>query len=154
DQLNPEQRQAVTTTEGPVLVIAGAGSGKTRVLTARVAYLIASGIPPERIVAMTFTNKAADELRHRIATLCDAWSARRVWAGTFHSIFARLLRRNAEHLGFSPNFTIYDEDDSLALIRRLLKEQNIDSKELPPQAVRSAISRATNDLVVPEEYAQ
>lgn len=154
DQLNPEQRQAVTTTEGPVLVIAGAGSGKTRVLTARVAYLIASGIPPERIVAMTFTNKAADELRHRIATLCDAWSARRVWAGTFHSIFARLLRRNAEHLGFSPNFTIYDEDDSLALIRRLLKEQNIDSKELPPQAVRSAISRAKNDLVVPEEYAQ
>lgn len=153
-ELNPEQRHAVTTTEGPVLVIAGAGSGKTRVLTARVAYLIANGIPPERIIAMTFTNKAADELRQRIATLCDHWSARRVWAGTFHSIFARLLRRNAEHLGFSPNFTIYDDDDSLALIRRLLKEQNIDSKELSPQTVRSAISRAKNDLITPDEYAR
>jgi len=151
-ELNPEQRHAVTTTEGPVLVIAGAGSGKTRVLTARVAYLISSGIPPERIVAMTFTNKAADELRQRIAILCDQWAARRVWAGTFHSIFARLLRRNAENIGFTPNFTIYDDDDSLALIRRILKEQNIDAKELSPQSVRSAISHAKNTMIVPEEY--
>ncbi|MCS7303464.1 MAG: UvrD-helicase domain-containing protein [Candidatus Kapabacteria bacterium] len=153
-QLNEPQRQAVITTEGPVLVIAGAGSGKTRVLTTRVAYLIANGIPPERIVAMTFTNKAADELRERIAHLCDPWAARRVWAGTFHSIFARLLRRNADVLGFSATYTIYDEDDSLALIRRLLKEQNISATELSPQTVRTAISRAKNDLIVPEEYAR
>ncbi|MCX8051132.1 MAG: UvrD-helicase domain-containing protein [Chlorobi bacterium] len=153
-QLNEPQRQAVTTTDGPVLVIAGAGSGKTRVLTARVAYLIANGIPPERIVAMTFTNKAADELRQRIERWCDRWAARRVWAGTFHSIFARLLRRNAEVLGFTPNYAIYDDEDSLSLIRRLLKEQNIPPSELSPQAVRGAISRAKNDLVTPDEYAR
>lgn len=153
-QLNEQQQQAVTTTEGPVLVIAGAGSGKTRVLTARVAYLIANGIPPERIVAMTFTNKAAEELRHRLAQWCDRWSARRVWAGTFHSIFARLLRRNAEHIGYTPNYTIYDDDDSLSLIRRLLKEQNISPHEITPQAVRSVISRAKNDMIVPEEFAR
>lgn len=153
-QLNEQQRQAVTTTEGPVLVIAGAGSGKTRVLTARVAYLIANGIPPERIVAMTFTNKAAEELRHRLAQWCDQWSARRIWAGTFHSVFARLLRRNAEQLGYTPNYTIYDDDDSLSLIRRILKEQNISPNELSPQAVRTAISRAKNDMVVPEEFAR
>jgi len=151
--LNEQQRQAVTTLDGPVLVIAGAGSGKTRVLTTRVAYLIANGIPPERILAMTFTNKAADELRQRLAVLCDPWSARRVWAGTFHSIFARLLRRNAELLGYSPNFTIYDDDDSLSLIRRLLKEQNIPPKELSPNSVRSVISRAKNELVYPDDYA-
>jgi DNA helicase-2/ATP-dependent DNA helicase PcrA len=151
--LNEQQRQAVTTLDGPVLVIAGAGSGKTRVLTTRVAYLIANGIPPERILAMTFTNKAADELRHRIAELCDPISARRVWAGTFHSIFARLLRRNAELLGFTPQFTIYDDDDSLSLVRRLLKEHNIPQTELSPQAVRSMISRAKNDQIYPDQYA-
>ncbi len=151
--LNEQQRQAVTTIDGPVLVIAGAGSGKTRVLTQRVAYLIANGIPPDRILAMTFTNKAADELRHRLAVICDRWSAQRVWAGTFHSIFARLLRRNADLLGFSPNYTIYDDEDSIGLIRRLLKEQNIPPTELSPQAVRSVISRAKNDLIFPDDYA-
>ncbi|MCX7930904.1 MAG: UvrD-helicase domain-containing protein [Chlorobi bacterium] len=152
--LNDQQHQAVITTEGPVLVIAGAGSGKTRVLTTRVAYLIANGIPPDRILAMTFTNKAADELRERLAHLCDSWAARRVWAGTFHSIFARLLRRNAEILGFTPSFTIYDDDDSLSLIRRLLKEHNIPPSELSPQLVRNVISRAKNDIRYPEDFAQ
>ncbi len=118
--LNPAQRQAVEHHTGPILVVAGAGSGKTRVLTTRVAHLIAAhGVVPQRIFAVTFTNKAAREMRERVARLLDREPAG-LWIGTFHALSARLLRHDAERLGFSRQFTIYDEDDRLALIRRLL----------------------------------
>ena len=186
--LNPMQRQAVLATEGPVLILAGAGSGKTTVLIQRIANLIRFGpeadpdfvqddigeteiealrslspeaesfavlrpVPPWRILAITFTNKAADELKHRLEVSLDE-SARDIWACTFHSACVRILRRDAELLGYSAGFSIYDTNDSLSLIKRILKDQNLDEKVYPPRSVLSAISRAKDEKTLPEEYEE
>ena len=150
--LNPAQREAVLHHEGPLLVLAGAGSGKTRVLTRRVAQLIqAHGVRPSDILAVTFTNKAAGEMRERIAALLGTEPAG-MWAGTFHSVGARLLRRAAHLVGRSTSFTIYDEDDSQAVVKRLMQRHGIPHKQYAPRAVRGAISDAKNALVSPEEF--
>ncbi|HSM16897.1 MAG TPA: UvrD-helicase domain-containing protein [Gemmatimonadales bacterium] len=147
--LNPVQRQAVEHVDGPLLVVAGAGSGKTRVLTARIAHLIAAhGVTPTRIFAVTFTNKAAQEMKRRVGRLLGRNPAG-LWIGTFHALSARLLRREAHLLGFSRNFTIYDEDDRVSLIRRLMKERNLDAKTFSPRAVQSIISGAKNEMIEP-----
>ena len=152
--LNEPQREAVTTIEGPVMVIAGAGSGKTRALTYRIAYMIAQGIDPFSIMALTFTNKAAREMKDRIAQLVDASEGRNVWMGTFHSIFARILRIEAEKIGFTSNFSIYDTDDSKALINQILKDLSLDPKVYPAKQVLSRISSAKSSLFSPEDYAE
>jgi DNA helicase-2/ATP-dependent DNA helicase PcrA len=145
--LNAEQREAVAHLNGPLLVLAGAGSGKTRVLTTRLAVLLDEhGVPPGRVFAVTFTNKAAAEMKHRVATLLDR-DPTGLWIGTFHSLSARLLRREAERLGFSRQFTIFDEDDRLALIRRLLEERQISPKLFPARAVQAVISSAKNRML-------
>ena len=151
--LNEPQREAVTTIEGPVMVIAGAGSGKTRALTYRVAYMIQEGVDPFSIMALTFTNKAAREMKERIMQLVNASDARNVWMGTFHSIFARILRIEAEKIGFTTNFSIYDTDDSKALITQILKDLNLDTKVYPAKQVLSRISAAKSSLYSPEDYA-
>jgi DNA helicase-2/ATP-dependent DNA helicase PcrA len=149
--LNPAQQAAVEHPGGPLLVLAGAGSGKTRVLTARIAHLIKSqGIAPQRIFAVTFTNKAAAEMRTRVGTLLGA-DPRGLWIGTFHSLSARLLRREAPLLGFGPNFTIYDVDDQAALIRRILEQRGVSAKAYPPRALQGIISGAKNRMLLPEE---
>jgi ATP-dependent DNA helicase UvrD/PcrA len=151
--LNPAQREAVEHVEGPLLVLAGAGSGKTRVLTMRIAALIdRHGVPPDRIFAVTFTNKAAGEMKQRIGQLLQR-DPSGLWIGTFHSLAARLLRREAELLGFSRRFTIYDEDDRLSLIRRLMEQQGHSTKLFAPRAVQSIISAAKNRMVPPSELA-
>ena len=154
DALNPEQRRAAEAEGGPLLILAGAGSGKTRVLTHRIAFLIKEvGVPPWRILAATFTNKAAGEMRERIEQLVGP-AAAELWIGTFHSICARILRRQAEGFGLDPNFSIYDEDDRRATIRRVLDAHQIDERELAPRAVVSQISRAKNAMLDPLEFAQ
>jgi DNA helicase-2/ATP-dependent DNA helicase PcrA len=151
--LNEAQRAAVEHVEGPILVLAGAGSGKTRVLTARIARLIDShGVDPRRMLAVTFTNKAAAEMKHRVTTLL-ARAPDGMWIGTFHSVCARLLRREAPHLGFTRTFTIYDEDDSEALVRRVVDDLGLPPKLYPARAVRHAISAAKNAMTTPEEAA-
>jgi len=150
--LNPEQRRAVEYDAGPLLVLAGAGSGKTRVLTARIAYLIQScGVRADRIFAVTFTNKAAGEMRERVAALLGT-DPRGLWIGTFHSLSARLLRREAPLLGFGPNFTIYDEDDSNAVIKRMLERRDLSPKVYPPRALHALISAAKNRLIDPDAF--
>ena len=153
NDLNEPQREAVTTIEGPVMVIAGAGSGKTRALTYRVAYMIQEGVDPFSIMALTFTNKAAREMKERIMQLVNASDARNVWMGTFHSIFARILRIEAEKIGFTSNFSIYDTDDSKALITQILKDLSLDTKVYPAKQVLSRISAAKSSLYSPEDYA-
>jgi ATP-dependent DNA helicase UvrD/PcrA len=151
--LNPAQREAVEHVHGPLLVLAGAGSGKTRVLTMRIAALIDQhGVPPQQIFAVTFTNKAAGEMKHRIGQLLSR-DPSGLWIGTFHSLSARLLRREAELLGFTRGFTIYDEDDRLSLIRRLMEQQGHSTKLFPPRAVQSLISAAKNRMVPASELA-
>jgi DNA helicase-2/ATP-dependent DNA helicase PcrA len=151
--LNPAQREAVEHVHGPLLVLAGAGSGKTRVLTTRIARLIDQhGVPPERIFAVTFTNKAAGEMKHRIGRLLGR-DPSGLWIGTFHSLSARLLRREAELLGFSRHFTIYDEDDRLSLVKRLMDQRGHSTKMFPPRAVQALISAAKNRMVPPAELA-
>jgi ATP-dependent DNA helicase UvrD/PcrA len=151
--LNPAQREAVEHVQGPLLVLAGAGSGKTRVLTMRIAALIEKhGVPPERIFAVTFTNKAAGEMKQRVGRLLGR-NPTGLWIGTFHSLSARLLRREAELLGFTRQFTIYDEDDQLSLVRRLMERQGHSTKLFPPRAVQSIISAAKNRMVPPSELA-
>jgi DNA helicase-2/ATP-dependent DNA helicase PcrA len=151
DTLNPQQRQAVLATEGPVLVLAGAGSGKTRVLTERIAYLIREkGISPERILAFTFTNKAAGEMRARVEKLLGRRELP-FWIGTFHATGLKILRREASHLGFKPNFAIYDEDDSARLIKDVVKEKGWGLDENPVNVVRDRISRWKCGLVTPDE---
>ncbi len=148
--LNPAQREAAEHVEGPILVIAGAGSGKTRVLTTRIAHLIdAHGVPPDRIFAVTFTNKAAAEMKHRIGALLERDPAG-LWIGTFHSLSARLLRREAPRLGFSSQFTIYDEDDRLSLIRRIMEERDHSAKLFPPKLIQNIISSAKNKMTSAE----
>lgn len=153
NELNPVQYQAVTTIDGPSLIIAGPGSGKTRVLTYRIAYLLEQGIPPHEILALTFTNKAAREMKERIERVVGP-KAHSVWAGTFHSIFARILRMEATKLGFPANFTIYDTDDTTSLLRSIIKEMNLDTGVYNPNAVRSRISSAKSSLITPKAYAQ
>ncbi|MEN0006707.1 MAG: UvrD-helicase domain-containing protein [Bacteroidota bacterium] len=153
DQLNKVQRDAVTNTDGPVLVVAGPGSGKTRVLTFRIAHLIEKGVKPWEILALTFTNKAAREMKERISKVVGA-SANKVWAGTFHSIFARILRVEAQKIGYPSNFTIYDSDDSKSLITQILKELNFDKSVYNPNAIRSRISSAKSNLITPKLYEQ
>ena len=144
--LNTAQREAASHVHGPILVLAGAGSGKTRVLTSRIAHLIEThGVPPERILAVTFTNKAAGEMKERIGRLLDR-DPTGLWIGTFHSISARLLRREAERLGFTRQFTIYDQDDSLSLVKRLLAERNHPVKVYPPRVIQGLISNAKNRM--------
>ena len=151
--LNPPQREAVEHVLGPLLVLAGAGSGKTRVLTMRIAALIdRHSVPPERIFAVTFTNKAAGEMKHRIGQLLQR-DPSGLWIGTFHSLSARLLRREAELLGFTRQFTIYDEDDRISLIRRLMDQQGHSTKLFPPRGVQSVISAAKNRMISPAELA-
>ena len=152
DGLNPQQQRAVTAGLGPVLVLAGPGSGKTRVLTQRVAYLIgAMGVRPYQILAVTFTNKAAREMEGRVIGLLGE-SARGVTLGTFHAICARILRREAEHLPLDSNFVIFDDDDQHSLVRRAISELNLDEKIYRPQAIHGSISNAKNELLLPDEY--
>ena len=154
NELNENQREAVVNTEGPTLVIAGAGSGKTRVLTYRIANLLSKGVPAYRILALTFTNKAAREMQKRIATLVGQGNAANLWMGTFHSIFSKILRVEAEHLGYTSNFTIYDSQDSKNLIKSIVKDLRLDDKVYKPNDVLGRISMAKNNLVVAQAYAQ
>ena len=153
DNLNEQQRAAVEYCDGPELVIAGAGSGKTRVLTYKIVHLLKGGMEPWRILALTFTNKAAREMRERIEPLVGPQVARRLWMGTFHSIFARLLRASADRLGFKSNFTIYDAADSKNLVKSIIKDMDLDDKIYKPSVVANAISTAKNALISPERYA-
>ncbi len=153
NELNPIQQQAVTNTKGAVLVIAGPGSGKTRVLTYRIAHLIESGAKPWEILSLTFTNKSAREMKERIVKVIGE-KGNRVWAGTFHSIFARILRQEAEKIGYPTNFTIYDSDDSEGVVKAILKEMNLDKTVYNPNAIKSRISLSKNNLISPKAYAQ
>ena len=153
NELNESQREAVLYNEGPSLVIAGAGSGKTRVLTYKIAYLLDNGYEPWSMLALTFTNKAAREMKERIARRVGQERARYLWMGTFHSIFSRILRAEAEALGFTPNFTIYDAADSKSLVKTIVKEMNLDDKVYKPGMLQGRISNAKNHLVLPEAYA-
>jgi len=152
DQLNPVQKQAAITTEGPVMIIAGAGSGKTRVLTFRIAHLIEKGVDPFNVLALTFTNKAAREMKSRIGRLIGDSKARSLWMGTFHSVFAKILRFEAEKLGYPSNFTIYDTDDSKSVIKEVLKQLNLDEKVYKPSLVLNRISSAKNNLISYKQY--
>src|SRR5437763_1146642 len=150
--LNPVQREAVLATEGPVLVVAGAGSGKTRVLTHRVAHLIAAcGVKPNEILAITFTNKAAGEMKSRLEGLLGGVS-RAIWILTFHAACGRILRREAPRLGYRSNFTIYDQADQVRLVKQCLEELERDPKRFVPRGIHTQISNAKNQLVGPEEY--
>ena len=151
-QLNESQREAAACTEGPVMIIAGAGSGKTRTLTYRIAYLISQGVDPFNILALTFTNKAAAEMKERIMKLVGS-EARNIWMGTFHSVFARILRSEAEKLGYIRTFTIYDTDDSKSAIKQIVKAQNLDPKTYSPSFVLGRISMAKSNLLSPDDYA-
>ena len=150
--LNEAQQQAVSYIDGPSLVIAGAGSGKTRVLTYKIAYLLQQGMKPWSIMALTFTNKAAREMKERIGKLVGNDLAQHLYMGTFHSIFSRILRAEAEHIGFNSNFTIYDESDSRSLIKAIVKEMKLDEKTYKPAAVHAKISKAKNNLLSAEAY--
>ncbi|WP_418553319.1 ATP-dependent helicase [Prevotella sp.] len=154
DELNDSQRAAVEYCDGPSLVIAGAGSGKTRVLTYKIAYLLSRGMKPWNILALTFTNKAANEMKQRIGVLVGDDVAKYLYMGTFHSIFSRILRVEAERLGYANNFTIYDESDSRSLIKTIIKEMQLDDKVYKPASVHSRISMAKNNLLFPDEYAK
>lgn len=153
EQLNPSQSEAVHNTEGPMLIIAGAGSGKTRVLTVKVAWLIKQGVDPFNILALTFTNKASREMKDRIQNLLGSTDAMSVWMGTFHSIFARILRIEAEKIGYTPNYTIYDTDDSKSLLKTIIKELQLDPKVYQAPYVMSRISMAKNNLISAYEYS-
>ena len=153
DKLNESQREAVVYTDGPQLVIAGAGSGKTRVLTFKIAYLLQQGLKPWNILALTFTNKAANEMKARIGNLVGHEGAKHLFMGTFHSIFSRILRVEAPRIGFSSNFTIYDETDSRSLIKTICKEMQLDDKVYKPATVHARISMAKNHFILPDAYA-
>ena len=150
--LDEQQRAAVSQTEGPVLIVAGAGSGKTRVLTGRIAYLLEKGCEPDRILALTFTKKAATEMKERISAMVGDRKARRLYMGTFHSVFIRFLREFADRLGYPSSFTIYDTGDSVSAIKSCLKEMHLDDKVYKPKDVLGRISMAKNNLVTPAAY--
>ena len=150
--LNREQRMAAETLEGPVLILAGAGSGKTRALTYRVANLIDHGVPAYRILALTFTNKAAREMKSRVEQLSGTERANEAWISTFHSTCARILRRDIEKLGYSRSFVIYDDDDQGRVLKELYRQLNIDEAFIPPREIRAKISDAKNRLMTPDEW--
>ena len=152
--LNEEQRAAVTAPDGPAMVIAGAGSGKTRVLTYRIAYLLNKGVDPFNVLALTFTNKAAREMKERVLHLIGDGEARNVWMGTFHSIFAKILRFDGSYLGYPSNYTIYDSSDSKRLLSQIIKEKDLDSKTYRASYVQARISMAKSSLILPENYSQ
>ena len=152
--LNPAQLEAVRNANGPTMIVAGAGSGKTRVLTHRIAYLLETGVRPWEILSLTFTNKAAKEMKERIGRMVDPEIAKDLWMGTFHSVFSRILRRNAATIGYTSSFTIYDSDDSLSAIKQVMNALSISKEQFNPNAVRSRISNAKNQLVYPEEYTR
>jgi len=153
NRLNQSQREAVMYTEGPLLILSGAGSGKTRVITYRIAYLIkAKKVSPFNILAVTFTNKAAGEMKERLERLIGL-PARTIWVGTFHSTCARILRREIERLGYSPSFTIYDETDQIGLMREVMRELNLSERRYNPRSIIGAISRAKNELIDYDQYA-
>lgn len=154
DELNEPQRAAAENINGPMMVIAGAGSGKTRVLTYRIANMIDKGIDPFNILSLTFTNKAAKEMKERISKMLGDGQARNVWSGTFHSVFARILRSESERIGYPSNFTIYDTQDSRSLIKAIVKEMGLDDKLYKPAIVSSRISSAKNNLISPQAYLQ
>ena len=154
DRLNPSQREAVEYVDGPSLVIAGAGSGKTMVLTYKIAYLLMSGMRPYHILALTFTNKAAREMKNRVGLLVGDLEASSLWMGTFHSIFNRILRKEAGVFGFTPDYTIYQPSDSKSLVKSILKERNLDEKTYKIGTILNRISEAKNALVTPSEYTQ
>ena len=153
EQLNDVQQEAVKAANGPVMIIAGAGSGKTRVLTYRIAYLIDCGVPPHQILALTFTNKAANEMKSRIVGLVGE-KANGIWMGTFHSMFARILRKEAEVLGYTRSFTIYDSEDSLQLVKKVMERLNLSRDQFNPNAVRARISAAKNQLIAPRRFSE
>ncbi len=153
NDLNPVQREAASAVDGPVMIVAGAGSGKTRVLTYRVAHLIELGVPSDRILALTFTNKAAGEMRNRIAALVGAGSAG-IWMGTFHSMFARVMRIEADRLGYQRSFTIYDKDDTLSVVKGIMGNLGIPQQQFSPAAILSRISGAKNAMVSPKAYRE
>ncbi|MFW5872445.1 MAG: ATP-dependent helicase [bacterium] len=152
EELNPIQKEAVTTCEGSSLIVAGAGAGKTRVLTYRIAYLLSQGVKPWAILALTFTNKAAKEMKERIGSLVGYQLASSIWMGTFHSIFSKILRIEADHLGYEPNFTIYDTSDSRSLLRSIIKEMKLDEQVYKVNDVHARISMAKNNLITPPVY--
>ncbi len=153
--LNPQQRQAVTAPPGPSLILAGPGSGKTRVLTHRIAYMIQGlAVPPSQIMAMTFTNRAAREMRTRVEAMVGPVAGRdAVSLGTFHALCARMLRREAGHFSFGRDFVIFDDDDQLSLVKQILKEINLDPKQVSPGRVLAMVSRAKNELIEPADFA-
>ena len=153
EQLNEPQREAAECTDGPVMIIAGAGSGKTRTLTYRIAHLIEKGVDPYRILALTFTNKAAGEMKERIIKLVGS-EARNIWMGTFHSVFARVLRADGDKLGYTNSFTIYDTDDQKAAIKQIVKQLNLDPKAYKPSYVLGRISMAKSNLIGPKDYME
>ena len=153
-QLNESQRRAVEYCDGASLVIAGAGSGKTRVLTYKIAWLMELGMAPWEILALTFTNKAAREMKERIGQLVGHERARYLQMGTFHSVFARILRAEAQHIGYQSNFTIYDQKDARSLVRTIIKEMELDDKVYKPASVADRISMAKNHLMLPQAYAE
>jgi DNA helicase II / ATP-dependent DNA helicase PcrA len=153
-ELNEQQKEAVLHIDGPLMIIAGAGSGKTKVLTTRIAHLMNSGVDAFRIIALTFTNKAAAEMKERIGHILGTGEAKNLFVGTFHSVFARILRFEAEHLGYSKNFTIYDTDDAKSVLRQLIKEYGYDDKTYKVNVVYNRISSAKNNLIGPGEYKQ
>ena len=155
DTLNPAQREAVLTTEGPLLVLAGAGSGKTRVLTFRIARMIGDlGIRPWQILAITFTNKAAAEMRERLSAMLPDGGMRGMWVCTFHAMCVRMLREDADLLGYTGQFTIYDDDDSRRMVREIMTHLGIEQKQYPINMIRSKISTAKNAMIGPEELIE
>ena len=151
-ELNEVQREAVTNVDGPALVIAGAGSGKTRVLTFRIAQLLNLGVNPRSILALTFTNKAAKEMKERIGRLVGESRAHNLWMGTFHSIFAKILRIESQTLGYPSTFTIYDSQDSKNAVRQIIKTMKLDEQIYKPNEVFSRISHSKNNLITPQAY--
>src|SRR4026207_281447 len=151
-ELNERQREAVLHINGPLMIVAGAGSGKTKVLTTRIAHLMANGVESFSILALTFTNKAAKEMKERVERILGNHEARNLYIGTFHSVFARILRFEADKLGFPRNFTIYDTDDAKAVVKTVVNELSLDDKHYKPATVYHRISAAKNALITPEEY--
>lgn len=151
--MNPQQQEAVKTTEGPLLIMAGAGSGKTRVLTHRIAYLVVEKeVYPSKILAITFTNKAAREMRERIDGLLGAGTTESMWVSTFHSMCVRILRRNIDRIGISKNFSILDSTDQLSVVKNVMKQLNIDTKQYEPRAILNTISSAKNECITSEMF--
>ena len=151
-ELNNKQYEAVTNTEGPCLVIAGAGSGKTKVLTHKVAYLISQGVKPWEILAITFTNKAANEMKSRVQKLVGEQAAD-IWMGTFHSICVKILRKQIDRIGFDTSFVIFDTTDQKSLVKKIIKQQNLDDKIYSDKSIMYEISNAKNDMLEPGDYA-